>query len=626
MTTFGNEESNKKKTHITSYFFTVAEMESILNNPENALELLDMTAGILLLLDEKGVCIDIKTPAKQVWFLQEDILKGKNLLMYMPPSTLREFYPNFKNVLTKNIISSQNYEMLLGGQTYYFNCTMQPYNGWVLCQCRDTTQKSLEQIELIKRNKEMTEIQEIAMIGTWVYNSELNVLRYTGHGGVMQHNGVIDLDLSTYSSYVLPDDRKNFNEWVIKNRKGEIGETVNFRIRFDDKIFYMKARTLSYEYMENDEFIAEGYAHNVTDIQKSRNDVNMLTHAINNAVEYIAAVNLDGNLIFANRKLRKSMKLTMTDDVTGTKIWDLYSIVDSPQMWNRIVKNTKEGYLENGWIMLNPLRLRPEVLAIEMNALWVTDDNGNESIWFFGRDVTDSVESARKLKKAKENAERSERLKSAFLANMSHEIRTPLNAIVGFSRIISEVESPEDKAEFCRIIEENNDRLLHLINELLDISKIEADMVKFNIQPIGMNELCAEVYHAFELRCPPEIHLINEATGEEHFAMADKNRSIQILSNLIDNALKFTKHGSIRFGYRMTGKYVEIYASDTGIGISAEHQDTIFNRFVKGNENIQGTGLGLSICKMLVEKMGGQISVESQLGKGTTFKFTLPAQ
>lgn len=601
-------------------------MESILNNPDNARELLDMTAGILFLLDEKGVCIDIKSPTKQVWFLQEDILRGKNLLMYMPPSTLREFYPNFKKVLSKNIVSSQNYEMLLRGQTYYFNCTMQPYNGMVLCQCRDTTQKSLEQIELIKRNKEMTEIQEIAMIGTWVYNSEINVLRYTGHGGVMQHNGVIDLDLTTYSSYVLPDDRKNFNEWIVKNKNGEIGETVNFRIRFDNKIFYMKARTLSYEYLENGGFIAEGYAHNVTDIQKSRNDVNMLTHAINNAVEYIAAVNLDGHLIFANRKLRKSMNLTMQDDVTQIKIWELYSIVDSPEMWKRIVKNTKEGTFEKGWIMLNPLQLIPEVLAMETNAFWVTDDNGNESIWFFGRDVTDSVEAARKLKKAKENAERSERLKSAFLANMSHEIRTPLNAIVGFSRIISEVENPEDKAEFCRIIEENNDRLLHLVNELLDISKIEADMVKFNIQPIAMNELCEEVYHTFELRCPPEIQLINEATGKEHFAMADKNRTIQIISNLIDNALKFTKRGCIRFGYKLKGKFLEIYTIDTGKGIAPDHLATIFNRFVKADENIQGTGLGLSICKMLVEKMGGKISVESQFGKGTTFKFTLPAQ
>ena len=601
-------------------------MESILNNPDNALELLDMTAGILFLLDEKGVCIDVKSQSKRAWFLQEDILKGKNLLMYMPPSTLREFYPNFKKVLAKNIVSSQNYEMLLRGQTYYFTCTMQPYNGMVLCQCRDTTQKSLEQIELIKRNKEMTEIQEIAMIGTWVYNSEINVLRYTGHGGVMKHNGVIDLDLATYSSYVLPDDRKNFNEWIVKNKNGEIGETVNFRIRFDDKIYYMKARTLSYEYLDNGAFIAEGYAHNVTDIQKSRNDVNMLTHAINNAVEYIAAVNLDGHLIFANRKLRKSMNLTMQDDVTQIKIWELYSIVDSPEMWERIVKNTKEGTFEKGWIMLTPLQLFPEVLAIETNAFWVTDDNGNESIWFFGRDVTDTVEAARKLKKAKENAERSERLKSAFLANMSHEIRTPLNAIVGFSRIISEVENPEDKAEFCRIIEENNERLLHLVNELLDISKIEADMVKFNIQPIAMNELCEEVYHAFELRCPPEIQLINEATGKEHFAMADKNRTIQIISNLIDNALKFTKRGSIRFGYKLKGKFLEIYTTDTGIGIAPDQLDTIFNRFVKADENIQGTGLGLSICKMLVEKMGGKISVESQFGKGTIFKFTLPAQ
>lgn len=601
-------------------------MESILNNPDNALELLDMTAGILFLLDEKGVCIDVKSQSKRAWFLQEDILKGKNLLMYMPPSTLREFYPNFKKVLTQHIVSSQNYEMLLRGQTYYFTCTMQPYNGMILCQCRDTTQKSLEQIELIKRNKEMTEIQEIAMIGTWVYNSEINVLRYTGHGGVMKHNGVIDLDLATYSSYVLPDDRKNFNEWVVNNKNGKIGETVNFRIRFDDKIFYMKARTLSYEYLDNGAFIAEGYAHNVTDIQKSRNDVNMLTHAINNAVEYIAAVNLDGHLIFANRKLRKSMNLTMQDDVTQIKIWELYSIVDSPEMWERIVKNTKEGTFEKGWIMLTPLQLFPEVLAIETNAFWVTDDNGNESIWFFGRDVTDTVEAARKLKKAKENAERSERLKSAFLANMSHEIRTPLNAIVGFSRIISEVENPEDKAEFCRIIEENNERLLHLVNELLDISKIEADMVKFNIQPIAMNELCEEVYHAFELRCPPEIQLINEATGKEHFAMADKNRTIQIISNLIDNALKFTKRGSIHFGYKVKGEFLEIYTTDTGIGIASDQLDTIFNRFVKANENIQGTGLGLSICKMLVEKMGGQICVESQLGKGTTFKFTLPLQ
>ena len=600
------------------------ERKSILNDPKNSQELLDMTAGILFLLDEEGTCIDIMSSKNNVWFLQENVLKGRNLLRLLPPSTFKEFYPNFQEVLANGIISSQNYEMMLRNQTYYFNCTMQRYNDMVLCQYRDTTKRSIEQKELAKRNKEMTEIQQIAMIGTWVYNSKINTLRYTGHGGVMEHDGVIDLDLTTYSSYVLPDDRKRFNEWIVKNKRGEIGETVNFRIRYNDKIFYMQARALNYEKLDKGEFISEGYAHNVTDIQKSRNDINLLTHAVNNAVEYIVAVNLEGKMIFANRLFRESLNIPMEKDITEINIYDTYPIVDSPKTWERIIKQIKDGNMEQGVIMMNPLPLHPEILAVETNAFWVTDDKGEESIWFFGRNVTDTVDAAKKLKKEKEKAENSERLKSVFLANMSHEIRTPLNAIVGFSRLMSEVEAPEDKAEFCRIIEENNNRLLQLINDLLDISKLEANMAKFNIQAISMHEICTEAYNAFCLRCPPEVELINEATEKDLFAMADKTRTMQIISNLIDNALKFTKHGSIRFGYHLKDNYIEVYTTDTGIGIDPQNINNIFNRFVKANEKIQGTGLGLSISKTLVEKMGGEISVESQYGKGTTFRFTLP--
>lgn len=600
------------------------ERKSILNDPKNSQELLDMTAGILFLLDKEGTCIDIMSSKNNVWFLQENVLKGRNLLRLLPPSTFKEFYPNFQEVLANGIISSQNYEMMLRNHTYYFNCTMQRYNDMVLCQYRDTTKRSIEQKELAKRNKEMTEIQQIAMIGTWVYNSQINTLRYTGHGGVMEHDGVIDLDLTTYSSYVLPDDRKRFNEWIVKNKRGEIGETVNFRIRYNDKIFYMQARALNYEKLDKGEFISEGYAHNVTDIQKSRNDINLLTHAVNNAVEYIVAVNLEGKMIFANRLFRESLNIPMEKDITEINIYDTYPIVDSPKTWERIIKQIKDGNMEQGVIMMNPLPLHPEILAVETNAFWVTDDKGEESIWFFGRNVTDTVDAAKKLKKEKEKAENSERLKSVFLANMSHEIRTPLNAIVGFSRLMSEVEAPEDKAEFCRIIEENNNRLLQLINDLLDISKLEANMAKFNIQAISMHEICTEAYNAFCLRCPPEVELINEATEKDLFAMADKTRTMQIISNLIDNALKFTKHGSIRFGYHLKDNYIEVYTTDTGIGIDPQNINNIFNRFVKANEKIQGTGLGLSISKTLVEKMGGEISVESQYGKGTTFRFTLP--
>ena len=606
------------------HVFTVSKMESILNNPKNTQHLLDMTAGTLLLLDKNAVCIDIMSPNDSAWFLQEDTLKGKNLFKLIPPSTYKEIAPNFKEVLEKGIISSQNYEMMLRGQTYYFNFTMQPYKDMVLCQYRDTTQKSLEQKELAKRNKEMTEIQEIAMIGRWVYNSDLKYLRYTGHGGVMEHDGIIDLDLATYSSYVLPDDRKDFNAWCLENMQGNIGETINFRIRFNDKVFYMKARTLNYEKLSNGGFIAEGYAHNVTEIQQSRNDINLLTHAVDNAVEYIVSVNMEGNLVFGNRMFRKSMNIPYQEDITHIKIWDIYSIVDGQNMWKRITQMVKEGNMEQGFIMLKPLPFFPEVLAIEANAFWVTDDSGIETIWFFGRDITDNIEAAKKLKAAKEKAENSERLKSAFLANMSHEIRTPLNAIVGFSRLVAEVESPEDKAEFCRIIEENNERLLHLINELLDLSKIEANMIQLKSESINMHTLCTEVYNRFNLQSTSEIQLINETKNINLYAFADKNRTIQVISNLIDNALKFTEQGNIRFGCYPKGDQIEIYVSDTGIGIPKDKIASIFDRFVKANENMYGTGLGLSISKMLVEKMNGKISVQSVLGKGTTFKFTLP--
>lgn len=600
-------------------------MGNILNNPQNALELLDMTAGIFLLLDQEGICREVKLPKSYAWFIQEDHLKGKRLHQFILPSSSSEFQTNFQNVLNNNIISSEDYGIVLMGQTYYFTLTLQRYNKQlVLCQIKDTTQKRLEQKEFAKRDKDLIVVLQDAMIGTWTYYSEFNILRYVGHGGVMKHDGIIDINLSTYRSYVLPEDQDIFDEWFVKNKNGVIGEIVHFRIRFGENIYYMKARTLNYEKLENGHYIAEGYSHNVTDIQKSRNDINLLSHAVNNAGEYIFAVDTNGYLILGNRMFRKSIGLPLEEDITHVSIWDSTPIIDSSDKWAWVREMMKAGNLEHGLVMKNPLPLFPDVLAIEVKAFWITGDNGEESFWFFGRDITESVEAARKLKAAKEQAERSEYLKTSFLANISHEIRTPLNAIVGFSQLIAEVENPEDKAEFCRIIQENNNRLLHLVNELLDLSKIEANMVVFNLQPIGMNELLKTVYDSFILRCPTDVQLVNESLDTEHYIYADKNRTVQIISNLIDNALKYTKYGSIRIGYKQVGDYIEIYTTDTGKGIKPELLDSIFSRFVKADENVHGTGLGLSICKMLVEKMGGQIGVKSELGKGTTFKFTLP--
>ena len=239
-------------------------------------------------------------------------------------------------------------------------------------------------------------------------------------------------------------------------------------------------------------------------------------------------------------------------------------------------------------------------------------------------DITELELTKRELTAAKEKAERSDRFKSSFLANMSHEIRTPLNAIVGFSRIIADCDNFEERREYYSIVEANNERLLELINEILDLSKIESGIVDFSVEPVNLFDLCKEIYNAHIFRCPQGVELIFEKYEPNLVISSDKNRLFQVYSNLIGNAFKFVSTGSVKFGYSLENKLVKFYVTDSGTGIAEDKINKIFDRFVKGENSIQGTGLGLSICKTIIERLGGNISVESTLGIGTTFTFTLP--
>lgn len=239
-------------------------------------------------------------------------------------------------------------------------------------------------------------------------------------------------------------------------------------------------------------------------------------------------------------------------------------------------------------------------------------------------DITELELTKRELTAAKEKAERSDRFKSTFLANMSHEIRTPLNAIVGFSRIIADCDNIEERKEYYSIVEANNERLLGLINEILDLSKIESGIVDFSLGPVNLFDLCKEIYNAHIFRCPQGVELIFEKYEPNLVISSDKNRLFQVYSNLIGNAFKFVSTGSVKFGYSLENKLVKFYVTDSGTGIAEDKINKIFDRFVKGENSIQGTGLGLSICKTIIERLGGNISVESTLGIGTTFTFTLP--
>ena len=240
-------------------------------------------------------------------------------------------------------------------------------------------------------------------------------------------------------------------------------------------------------------------------------------------------------------------------------------------------------------------------------------------------DITPLKETEQKLIIARDKAEELDRLKSAFLANMSHEIRTPLNAIVGFSSLLAETDSRSERQEYIKIVQENNELLLQLISDILDLSKIEAGTFNFVYTNVDVNETCSEIIKSMGMKVGKGVELIFEEILPECYIYTDKNRFTQVISNFINNALKFTRQGTITLGYeQISHQKIKFYVHDTGMGIPEEKQKSVFERFVKLNTFVQGTGLGLSICKSIVSQMGGEIGVDSTEGVGSCFWFTHP--
>ena len=727
-------------------------MDRILHDVDNAHKILQLTSDTLILVDKNGTCLDID-PHSDLWFLQEDRLLGKNLFNLLPDHTFQKLLPDFRRVTQQGITVNRNYRLPLEGvETYYFKCIMQPYDGdKVLCQYRDITARSNVKLQLERTNYELKEIQKAAQIGQWKYSSRERTFYYRGYNGIVCTEEERSINFQDYYETILSEDLPAVNTWMEANRRELLKEYIEYRILLEGQVYYMRQQCYLRNEEEDGNIVLEGYIQNITDIQRKRNDINTLTHAINNAKESVYAARRDGTLIFANRQFRLNHRIAEQADLSLIRVFDVVGDMTCIEDWEERYRSIREGQTLN-FLAYQPLKHDKNTLAFEGTMYSVTTDDGEETFWSFTHDISERIryesqikrfnrimdttmenipagivvkdiendfryiyrnresynrdissENAigmndfdyyppemaqqkrkedmeiaatgkgmhwimegkdkngnllildkqkimvesedfspiivsiewditqlelmrRELIESKEKAETSDKLKSAFLANMSHEIRTPLNAIVGFSRIISESDNAEERREYYEIVDANNERLLQLINEILDLSKIESGIVEFTYGPVRLHTLCKEIHDAHVFRCPQGVELRFDSPDEALSIHSDKNRIFQVFSNLIGNAFKFTTEGSVSYGYKQEGERVVFYVKDTGLGIEPEKLGRVFQRFAKLNNFAQGTGLGLSICKTIIERLGGEIAVSSEVGTGTTFTFWLPLE
>ena len=264
-----------------------------------------------------------------------------------------------------------------------------------------------------------------------------------------------------------------------------------------------------------------------------------------------------------------------------------------------------------------------EVRIVNIVRLLITnpDPGASPLLLVMLNDITEQRQDQLALMKVQE----ADKMKNAFIANMSHEIRTPLNAIVGFAHLVTETTNASEQREYFSIINKNCDLLLKQINDILDLSKIESGRLNYNVSEVELRDICQEAYVVQSLKMTSDVALLyNSVAMPSVHLWIDPHRVEQVLLNLLSNAIKFTSKGFISLFYEVEDMFVRVSVMDTGIGIPEDKLESVFERFVKLDDFYQGVGLGLPICKMIVEQLGGEIGVRSELGKGSTFWFTLP--
>lgn len=600
--------------------------KSISFKEKYAVRILDSLPDMLTVFnhEETGIEVVSSEETNHVGVSNQDF-KGMHMRDMVPKEAYHNIHNNLQKVITTGEGSTAHHELDVEGEHHYYENRIFPLDKeYVLIMCRDISERVATQqnLEVFKQvlDRVSDSILAVSTDGTLVYANRQFIEEY-GVKGELGTQKVYDLPVSLKTEEVfkarLQEIRDNGGNLAYRARYTRIGET---KIRVHQvSAFIMQNR---------EEEMIWFFTQDITDVIKNRDELRELNYLmdaiLNNIPVYLFVKDPENdfkylywNKAFAiHSKIPASQALGHTDfevfpqrenaDKFRKDDLELIRTHERMEMQETYVTATGETRVVQTLKTLVPLEDRaPLVIGIS---------------W----DITNMQSIEQELVQARIRAEQSDRLKTAFLANMSHEIRTPLNAIVGFSQLMTMSNSPEEEKLYSDIINQNSEILLQLINDILDLAKIEAGTLEYIRHPMDLGELCRNIYEIHKDRVHDKVTLILDHKDASLVINEDKNRIMQVITNLITNAIKFTFAGEIRFGFERKKDCIEFYVKDTGIGISEEKKKSIFDRFVKLNSFVQGTGLGLAICRMIVEKLGGEIMVESQVDKGSTFRFTIP--
>lgn len=592
-----------------------------------ARKILSSLPDMLTVITRAGVIADLVSSdeTNHVGVPSEQII-GQSLRHILSPRAYRSVKNNLEQVFVTGRGSVAHHDITLDGRTHNYENRIFPLDeDHALCVCRDITdtEAARHELEMVKYalNNVKEEIYACRLNGSMVYANERFRVRHGLENDITRRK--------VYEFRALAGSDRQWEELLAKIR--DDGGVHKYTIRCKDHKDRVVARDIVayiiYDHFRREEmvwFFAQDVTMRIENETKIR-EMNIVMESILNNIPVYLFVKDPGNEfrhLYWNKAFADFSHIPASRALGHTDEEIFPNPLDAEKFRRddlQLLRTGERLFFEEQYVTM-----KGEIRDVHTSKALVPVENRLPLIIGVAWDVTQQKRTERELVAARNKAEESDRLKSAFLANMSHEIRTPLNAIVGFAKLVGIAETEEEKKQYVEIIDANSELLLQLINDILDISKIEAGTLEFRYRTVSLRELFRAQYEVHKDKTKPGVALrLDDRYGEAE-VVCDQNRLAQVVTNLLNNASKFTREGEIRFGYYIEADRICGFVQDTGVGIPIQKQHDIFDRFIKLNDFAAGTGLGLAISKMIVEKMGGEIGVESEEGVGTRFWFSLP--